>query len=118
MLDGVRILACRSALERLKALRARADLTGIGGNREYNNGWHTALDLGSLLTVSEAIATAAVERKESRGAHFRDDYPDKSDEFATFNFVIEKAESGAMTLTRVPLGPIPPELVQVIEENK
>ena len=108
----------REAIERLKGLRERADRAGIGGNREYNNGWHTAIDLHNLLTVSEAIATAAVERKESRGAHFRDDYPEKSDEFATFNFVIEKADSGAMTLTRVPLAPIPPELVQVIEENK
>jgi succinate dehydrogenase / fumarate reductase flavoprotein subunit len=108
----------REALTRLQALRERAAKAGIGGNREYNNGWHTAIDLHNLLTVSEAIATAAIERKESRGAHFRDDYPNKSDDYATFNFVIEKGADGQMQLTRVPLPPIPAELQQVIEENK
>ena len=108
----------REALDRLGALRARAAKAGISGNREYNNGWHTALDLHNLLTVSQAIATAAVERKESRGAHFRDDYPSKSDEFSTFNFVIQKSADGEMTLTRVPITPLPAELSQVIEENK
>ena len=63
------------ALERLKALRARAELAGIAGNREYNSGWHTALDLRNLMTVSEAVTRAGLERKESRGAHFREDYP-------------------------------------------
>ena len=58
-----------------RKLRERADRAGIGGNREYNNGWHTAIDLPSLLTVSEAITRAAIERKESRGAQFREDYP-------------------------------------------
>jgi succinate dehydrogenase / fumarate reductase flavoprotein subunit len=88
------------------------------GNREYNNGWHTAIDLHNLLTVSEAIAMAAIERKESRGAHFREDYPEKSTEFASFNFVIEKDASGEMTLTRVPIPAMPAELAAVIEENK
>jgi succinate dehydrogenase / fumarate reductase flavoprotein subunit len=108
----------REALERLKDLQARAAKAGIGGNREYNNGWHTAIDLHNLLTVSQAIATAAVERKESRGAHFREDYPNKSEEFATFNFVIQKGASGEMTLQRVPIPEMPGELQQVIEENK
>ncbi len=53
----------------------RAEHVAVAGNREYNPGWHTALDLHNLLTVSEAITRAALERKESRGAHFRDDYP-------------------------------------------
>ncbi|MEO7190852.1 MAG: fumarate reductase/succinate dehydrogenase flavoprotein subunit [Vicinamibacterales bacterium] len=108
----------REAAERLRALRARADKAGITGNREYNNGWHTAIDLHSLLTVSEAIALAAVERKESRGAHFRDDYPEKSAEFASFNFVIQKGSAGEMTMTRVPIPEMPTELQAVVEENK
>jgi succinate dehydrogenase / fumarate reductase flavoprotein subunit len=108
----------REAIERLQFLRERANKAGIEGTREYNNGWHTAIDLHNLLTVSEAIAMAAVERKESRGAHFREDFPNKSEEFATFNFVIEKGVSGEMTMKRVPLTPIPSELQQVIEENK
>jgi succinate dehydrogenase / fumarate reductase flavoprotein subunit len=108
----------REAQERLRALRARAANAGTVGNREYNNGWHTAIDLHNLLTVSEAIAMAAIERKESRGAHFREDYPEKSAEFASFNFVIEKDASGEMTLTRVPIPAMPAELAAVIEENK
>ncbi len=106
------------ALERLKALRARAELAGIGGNREYNAGWHTALDLRCLMIVSEAVTRAGLERKESRGAHFREDYPGKVDEFSRFNFVIERDADGSMKLTRAPVVEPPPELQQVIEENK
>jgi succinate dehydrogenase / fumarate reductase flavoprotein subunit len=108
----------REALDRLKVLRERASRAGIGGNREFNSGWHTAIDLGNLLTVSEAVATAAIERKESRGAQFRDDYPAKSDEFSTFNIILTKGADGAMTLTRVPIPELPAELKQVVEENK
>jgi succinate dehydrogenase / fumarate reductase flavoprotein subunit len=108
----------RSALERLETLRARADRAGVGGNREYNSGWHTAIDLDSLLTVSEAIARAALERRESRGAHFREDCPGKSDEFGAVNIVIEKGADGRMQLRRVPVSPMPAELKQIIEENK
>jgi succinate dehydrogenase / fumarate reductase flavoprotein subunit len=108
----------REALGRLAALRARAERTGVGGNREYNTGWHTALDLPNLLLVSEAIARAGLERKESRGAHFREDYPAKSEEFSRFNFVIQKGPDGMMTLTRQPIPPLPPELAQVVKENE
>jgi succinate dehydrogenase / fumarate reductase flavoprotein subunit len=108
----------QEALRRLDALKERASRAGVVGNREYNNGWHTALDLPNMLTVSEAIARAAIARKESRGAHFREDYPDKSAEFSTFNFVITRGDDGAMTLERAPVAPLPPVLQQVIEENK
>ncbi|HUL75471.1 MAG TPA: fumarate reductase/succinate dehydrogenase flavoprotein subunit [Vicinamibacterales bacterium] len=108
----------RHALEQLRALGARAERAGVGGNREYNNGWHTAIDLHNLLTVSECITRAAIERKESRGAHFREDFPAKSDEYGHFNFVIRKGADGAMTLSRVPIPDLPAELKQVVEENK
>ena len=107
----------REAIEQLKRLNERAEHAGIGGNREYNNGWHTAIDLHNLMIVSEAIARAAVERRESRGAHFREDCPTKLDEFSTFNLVIRKGADGSMELSREPLEPIPAELRQVIEEN-
>jgi succinate dehydrogenase / fumarate reductase flavoprotein subunit len=108
----------KDALTKLEALKVRAARAGIGGNREYNNGWHTAIDLHNLLTVSECIARAAIERKESRGAQFRDDYPAKSDAFSTFNFVIQKAGDGTMHLSRVTIPPMPEPLQQVVEENK
>jgi succinate dehydrogenase / fumarate reductase flavoprotein subunit len=108
----------RQALEKLGALRARAEKVGAVGNREYNPGWHTAMDLGNLLTISEAIARSAIDRKESRGGHFRDDYPDKDPAAARFNTVIRKGADGVMALTREPVTPLTPEQVTIIEEQK
>ena len=68
--------------------------------------------------MSEAITRSAIERKESRGGHFRDDYPDKDPTFATFNVVVRRGAGGAMEVARVPIPPMPAELQQVIEENK
>jgi len=107
-----------SALGEIAKLKARAAKAGIAGNREYNNGWHTALDLDNLLTVAEIIARAAIERQESRGAHFRDDYPDKSEDWAKYNLRVSKGADGAPKVERVPTKPLSEELKQVIEENK
>jgi succinate dehydrogenase / fumarate reductase, flavoprotein subunit len=108
----------RRALEAIAELKARAAKAGITGNREYNNGWHTALDLHSLLTVSEIVTLAGLERKESRGGHFRDDYPDKDPKFGEFNIRIDKAADGRPVVTHVPVQPMPDVLKQVVEENK
>jgi succinate dehydrogenase / fumarate reductase flavoprotein subunit len=108
----------REALTKIRALRERALQVYVPGNREYNPGWHTALDLHNLLTVSEAITLCAIERKESRGGHFRDDYPDKDPQAAKFNLVTARGAGGSMNLRREPIAPMPPELTQVIEENK
>jgi succinate dehydrogenase flavoprotein subunit len=108
----------REAIGRIGDLRARAARAAVGGNREYNNGWHTALDLHNLLTVSEAIARAALERTESRGAHFREDHPAKSEAFGQVNLVITRGADGAMHLERTPIPPMPAELRQIIEENQ
>jgi succinate dehydrogenase / fumarate reductase flavoprotein subunit len=107
----------RRALDTIDNLRARANKAGVTGNREYNPGWHTALDLKNLLTVSEAIARAALERKESRGAQFREDYPNKDDRFSKVNTMISKAPDGAMQIRLEPLPEMPDYLKQVIEEN-
>ena len=106
------------ALEGLQKLRKRGGQVAVPGNREYNPGWHTALDLDNLLTVSEAIARAAVERKESRGAHFREDYPDKDAAAGKFNIVVRKGTDGSMQVRRQPLSELPAELKQIIEEMK
>ncbi|HZW05610.1 MAG TPA: hypothetical protein VFF65_00690, partial [Phycisphaerales bacterium] len=108
----------QQALDGIKALRRRAENVGAVGHREFNPGWHSAIDLRNLLTVSEAVTIAAIERKESRGAQFRDDYPAKSDEYSKFNIVLKRAGDGSMSMSRQPVRDLPPELKQVIEENK
>jgi len=106
------------ALEGIQMLRKRAANVSVAGNREYNPGWHTALDLNSLLTVSEAITRAAIERKESRGAHFRDDHPEKDPASGTFNLVVRKGKDGEMQVSREPLPKMSDELKRIIEEMK
>ena len=106
------------ALGEIAKLRERARLTVVAGNREYNPGWHTAMDLENLLTVSEAITRAGIERKESRGAQFRDDYPTKSEPFAKVNVVVRKGPDGKMTVVQTPLPEMRADLKQVIEEMK
>ena len=106
------------ALTGLDALKKRAGQVGVTGHREFNTGWHAAQDLGNLLMVSEAITRSAIDRKESRGGHFRSDYPDKDPAYATFNIVVKRGPDGEMQVSRVPLPPMPEELKQVIEENK
>jgi len=106
------------ALDGLQRLWERARRVGVTGHREFNPGWHTALDLTSLLTVSECITRAALERKESRGAHFRDDMPDKDAAFGEVSIVLRKGRDGAMHVSREPLPEMPAELKQIIEENR
>jgi succinate dehydrogenase / fumarate reductase flavoprotein subunit len=108
----------RDALEKIGDFKKRAENAAVTGNREYNPGWHTALDLKNLLIVSEAITRAALERKESRGAQFRDDYPDKTEQFAKVNTIIAKAADGSMQLRLEPLPEMPDYLKEIIEEMK
>jgi succinate dehydrogenase / fumarate reductase flavoprotein subunit len=105
-------------LGRISGLRARARRVGVTGNREYNPGWHTALDLDNLLTISEAIARSALERKESRGGHFREDYPDRDPAQGKFNIVLRRGADGAMLLERIPIRPMPDELQQAVDSEK
>jgi succinate dehydrogenase flavoprotein subunit len=107
----------REALTRLRGFTERAARVAVAGHREYNGGWHTAVDLPNLLTVAEAITVSALERKESRGGHFRTDYPDKSAEFGNINVMV-KASPDGIQVSRVPIPDMPAELKQVIEEQK
>jgi succinate dehydrogenase / fumarate reductase flavoprotein subunit len=108
----------RQALDCIAQYRARAARAGVGGNRQYNNGWHTALDLANLLDVAEAITRAALMRTESRGAQFREDYPEKDPEWGKLNIVVRRGDAAEMLVEKRPIPPIPDELKKVIEENK
>jgi succinate dehydrogenase / fumarate reductase flavoprotein subunit len=106
------------ALEGLAVLKERARQVFVGGHREYNPGWHAALDLPNLLLVSEAVTRSAIERRESRGGHFREDYPDKDPAFGKINIVVRKGRDGRMELSRAEIPQMPGELKAVIDEMK
>jgi succinate dehydrogenase / fumarate reductase, flavoprotein subunit len=106
------------ALGEIESLRKRASQIAIDGNREYNTGWHTALDLPNLLIVSEAITRTGIERKESRGGHFREDYPEKVKSFAEVNIIVRRDRNGEMQVVREKIPDMPAELKQVIEEQR
>ena len=105
------------ALEEVQNLREQAESVHAIGNREYNAGWHTALDLDCLLTVSEAIALAALERRASIGAHSRDDYPEKEEPGAgKYNTIVRKAPDGTMEICRQPVDELRADLQEIIDE--
>jgi succinate dehydrogenase / fumarate reductase flavoprotein subunit len=106
------------ALARIGGLARRAAVVAAHGNREYNPGWHTALDLHNLLTVAEAVTRAAIERQESRGAQFRDDHPGKSEDEGKVNIVIRKGAAGEMLVERRPLIAMSAEQRRIVEEMK
>jgi succinate dehydrogenase / fumarate reductase, flavoprotein subunit len=103
------------ALDELAVLRERARRLRVEGHRLFNPGWHLALDLVSLLAVSECIARAALERSESRGAQTREDYPGTDPELGKVNVVVRQRD-GELVLAREPLPPIPDELQALLED--
>ncbi|MEX2049394.1 MAG: FAD-binding protein, partial [Gemmatimonadota bacterium] len=105
------------AFDEIQKLKERAERLGAPGSREYNPGWHTTLDLHNLLTVSEAVALAARERKESRGAHARVDHQAKDPQWGTFNLVLKKGRDGTMELRREPIVEIRQDLKDIIKEQ-
>ncbi len=104
------------ALREIEALRIRAGRVTVVGHRQYNPGWHLALDLRSLLTVAECIATAALARRESRGGHTRDDFPLADPAFGAVNHVLRLADD-RLVLTAEPLPAMPAELARLFEET-
>jgi succinate dehydrogenase / fumarate reductase flavoprotein subunit len=104
------------ALKRIAVLRERVANLSVEGHRQYNPGWHLALDLPHMLVVSECIARAALERQESRGGHTRDDFPATDSEWARTNLVCSRAPDGTVALTRQPLPQMPTELAEIFEE--
>jgi succinate dehydrogenase / fumarate reductase flavoprotein subunit len=106
------------ALTTIAGLKARAARVAVQGNREFNPGWHTALDLKSMLLVSEAVTRAAIQRKESRGAHFREDFPSKDEAAGRINLIVRRGGDGAMQIVSEPVPQPTAELKQIIEEMK
>jgi len=121
MQDLVRIIRTESelrhALRKIDGLKDRAKKVRVEGGRTYNPGWHTALDLRSLLTVAECVTLAAIERKESRGGHTRDDYPKTEAEWGKENVVVRQ-KNGTIQIAREPLPEMPAELRRLFEEKK
>ena len=107
----------KKALDIIDQLKKRARNLKVEGNRQYNTGWHLALDLHSLLSFAEAATIAAIERKESRGGHTRDDYPSTDPKFAKTNVVIRR-KNGDLTASQEPLPEMPDDLKLLLEEKK
>jgi succinate dehydrogenase / fumarate reductase flavoprotein subunit len=107
----------KQALEKITELKERAKNTGVEGNRQYNPGWHLAMDLQSLLTVSEAIARAALMRTESRGAHTRDDYQKTDPEWGKYNLCVTQKPDSSMLIEKSAIPQMPPELAKYFEEG-
>jgi succinate dehydrogenase / fumarate reductase flavoprotein subunit len=104
-------------LQKVLALQERARHIKVQGTRFFNPGWHMARDDLFMLTVAESVMRAAAARTESRGAHWRLDYPDKSPELGQVNFKVRKTDGG-MELDAVPIPPMPPELRELVQETK
>jgi succinate dehydrogenase / fumarate reductase, flavoprotein subunit len=106
----------QKALVELGKLNERWTLTSVEGSRMFNPGWHLALDLKSMLTISEAVAKSGLVREESRGAHSRIDFPEPSAEWGTKSNIIHRDASG-MTLRQDKKPEMPEELKQILAED-
>ena len=106
------------AVDRIQGFKELADRAACGGNRAYNPGWHTALELKHMLTVADAIARAARERKESRGGHFREDFSNKSEDFGNVNINIKKGDQDNMVIRQIPKLEVREDLQGIINEMK
>jgi succinate dehydrogenase / fumarate reductase flavoprotein subunit len=108
----------QQAIDGIESLKPRAAQVGAVGNREYNPGWHTALDLKNLLLVAECVARSAIVRRESRGAHFREDYPEKDAGQGTVNTVLRQGDDGTMQVSQERIPELRDDLKRIIEENQ
>ncbi len=107
----------RKALDEIGVFRQRLTRVGVSGGQEFNPAWHLALDLYSMLSVSEATTLGALERRESRGGHTREDYPMADDHFGQVNIVIRKSH-GRFSVAQEPLPQMPDELKKLFQEKK
>ncbi|MGZ4601880.1 MAG: fumarate reductase/succinate dehydrogenase flavoprotein subunit [Oryzihumus sp.] len=108
----------REALERLAELRRRASLVGVEGHRQFNPGWHLALDLRNMLAVSECVARAALERTESRGGHTREDHPSMDPAWRGVNLVCSQRVDGGIDLAHQPVPAIRRDLLELFDRKE
>jgi succinate dehydrogenase / fumarate reductase, flavoprotein subunit len=106
----------RESLSEIETLKRRAVNVVVEGHRQYNPGWHLALDLTNMLIVSECIAKAALEREESRGGHTRDDFPGTDPAWGALNLVLTMS-GASVRLDRQPLPQMPDDLKPLFEES-
>jgi succinate dehydrogenase / fumarate reductase flavoprotein subunit len=107
----------RLALKKLEDIATRTRTVSVTGHREFNPGWHLALDLRNMLLVSLCVGKAALERQESRGGHTRDDFPGPDPEWGKTNLICSPAPDGGVQVRRQPLPQMPPELAEIFEET-
>ena len=107
----------RKALAEIAVFKQRLTRVTVAGGREFNPAWHLALDLYSMLSVSEAVTLGAIARTESRGGHTRDDYPMADDRLGRVNMVIRR-RGGQFSVTEEPIPEMPPELKALLQERK
>jgi succinate dehydrogenase / fumarate reductase, flavoprotein subunit len=106
----------KQALVKIEGLRKRAANARVGGNIQFNPGWHLALDLKNMLDISEAVTRAALERKESRGAHTREDFPDSEKDWGKVNIIVRQSRDG-IQVKREPLAELPAELQELVKKE-
>ncbi len=102
-------------LEKILALQKRAEALHVGGSMLFNPGWHACRDVRFMLTLCEAIFRSAIERQESRGAHWRLDYPDQDPRWGTLNVVVYR-DDGKMKTTTRPVQQMPPDLTRLVQQ--
>jgi len=107
----------KRGLDEIGKLKQRAAQVRVDGSRLFNPGWHLGRDLKSMLTVSEAVALSALERKESRGAHSRIDFPKYDEQWSKLNNIISRGGDG-MRLSHLPITEMPSDLRAILEEKK
>jgi succinate dehydrogenase / fumarate reductase, flavoprotein subunit len=107
----------RAALGKIADLRERATRAKVGGNIQYNPGWHLALDLKNMLDISESVTRSALERTESRGAHTREDFPETDKEWGKVNVIVRKRRPGEVEVWREPLKEMPAELAELMKDK-
>jgi succinate dehydrogenase / fumarate reductase flavoprotein subunit len=107
----------KAALGKIAELRVRAAKAKVGGNIQFNPGWHLALDLKNMLDISEAVTRAALERTESRGAHTREEFPDSDKEWGKVNLIVRQPRGGEVQVAREPLQEMPAELKELMKDK-